>query len=97
MTTRPPDLILRYRTLEGHDRHLNNLSNHVFSVTQIAHTKCFKSGAYIIVGLANEADRDAHASPTFTATLKRSGFELVESQERISTRTILARRLDSTF
>ena len=91
-TQRPPTRTLRYRirteTLPA------DLSNTFFGATQVLHTKCFSSGPYIIVGLASEADRDAHMSRECTEKLKRLGFDLVEPPEQISARTILARRID---
>ena len=89
---RPPDRTLRYRIKTANLP--NDLSNAFFSRSQIAHTKCFKSGPFIIVGLASDADRDNHMSPTVTENLKLLGFELVEGQAQISARTILARKID---
>lgn len=89
---RPPDRTIRYRIKT------NNLpaelSNVFFSQTQVPHTKCFKSGPYIIVGVASEADRDKHTTSAATGKLQALGFELVESQDQISAKTILARRVD---
>ena len=91
-STPPPDRTIRYRI-----RTANlpaDLSNAFFSKTQVPHTKCFRSGPYIIVGVASEADRDSHTCQQATESLKLLGFELVESQEQIPARTILARRVD---
>ena len=91
--TRPPDKTIRYRIRTASPP--TDLSNSFFSKTQVPHTKCFRSGDYIIVGLASDADVEQHTLPHATENLKLLGFELVESQERISARTILARRLDA--
>ncbi|MPC75253.1 hypothetical protein E2C01_069637 [Portunus trituberculatus] len=86
---RPPDRTIRYRIKTSNIP--ADLSNAFFSKTQVPHTKCFRSGPYIIVGVASEADRDAHTLSTATENLKLLGFE---SQDQISARTILARRID---
>lgn len=89
---RPPDRTIRYRIKTANIP--ADLSNAFFSRTQVPHTKCFKSGPYIIVGLASEADREKHTTHQSNENLKLLGFELVESPEQISARTILARRVD---
>ncbi len=89
---RPPDRTIRYKIKTANIP--ADLSNAFFSRTQVPHTKCFKSGPYIIIGLANDADRDNHTSHQATENLKLLGFELVESPEQKSARTILARRVD---
>ncbi len=90
--TRPPDWTIRYRIKTANIP--ADLSNGFFTRTQVPHTKCFKSGPYIIVGLASEADRERHTTHQANENLKLLGFELVESPEEISARTILARRVD---
>ena len=89
---RPPDRTIRYRIKTS--KFPDDLSNAFFTRTQVAHTKCFKAGDYIVVGLASEADVELHTLPAATESLKLLGFELVESQERLSARTVLARRID---
>ena len=89
---RPPDRTVRYRIRTASLP--SDLSNAFFSRTQVPHTKCFHSGPYVIVGLASEADLEQHTTDAATESLKLLGFDLVESPEQISAKTVLARRVD---
>jgi len=88
---RPPSRTLKYLVTGETPR---DVSSALYLITQIPHTKCFRSGNYVIVGLASETDFANHTTTEMTAKLKKSGVQLAESPEMLSSRTIMARRVD---
>lgn len=66
-----------------------------FRVTQVPHVKCFVSSRYVVVGLASPTFLEEHCSQDNTRKLKAEGFNLIESQEARSSRTLLAFRPQS--
>ncbi len=70
----------------------DDLSTHIYGLTQIPHIRCFASGKLVIVVLSSAAYFDEHSSPEVTIKLKDAGLQLVESPEARASRTIMAFR-----
>ena len=89
---RPPSLTAKYEITQVIP---DDVSTYLFTATQIAHTRCFRSGKYLVVGLANDKDYADHLTPAMTNKLRTMGLQLSESSKTLSERTIVARRVDS--
>ena len=92
-TTRPPSRTLKY--VVATDNLPTDTSTYLFTATQIPHTKCFRSGKYLVVGIASDRDYAEHTTPAMTTKLRTLGLQLVESSKTLSERTIVARHVDS--
>ena len=96
MICRPPgpDTKVLYTNSKLPIDHSNKVFIFLFHEDLGAAYECFQSGPYVIVGLANDADREVHTTQTATDKMKFLAFDLVESPEQISARNIFAWRCD---
>jgi len=86
----PPPLVLRYTFTCTPP---SDISTTFFTLTGIPHVRCFLSGKYVIVRLADNEFLTQHTDTNITHKLKSNGFHLVESMPARAARTLMAFRV----